>query len=100
MRNRVDRRLTTFARSMRVEPTDAELKLWYALRDGRLGGLKFRRQVPIGKFIGDFVCYERRLVIELDGSQHAESRRDAVRDAELSRRGFHVLRIWNNEFFA
>jgi very-short-patch-repair endonuclease len=59
--------------------------------------LKFRRQVPIGGAIVDFVCYERRLVIEVDGGQHSENARDKLRDAELRQRGFRVLRFWNND---
>jgi very-short-patch-repair endonuclease len=69
------------------------------LRDRRLVGIKFRRQVPIGRFIADFVCYEAKLVIELDGSQHLESEYDKRRDAELMRRGFEVLRFWNADLF-
>jgi very-short-patch-repair endonuclease len=97
MRHQVDRRLIGFARSMRKDATDAESSLWARLRAGRLGGLKFRRQVPIGSAIADFVCYDRHLIIELDGSQHADSTYDRRRDAELRRRGFRVLRIWNGE---
>jgi very-short-patch-repair endonuclease len=71
--------------------------LWGVLRDRRFTDYKFRRQVPIGPFIVDFACFDARLVIELDGSQHAEDPTDARRDAELARRGFRVLRVWNNE---
>jgi very-short-patch-repair endonuclease len=77
--------------------TDAERKLWYALRDRRFEGFKFRRQVPIGNFIADFVCYEHRLVIEVDGGQHAESVQDQHRDRWFAANGFRVLRFWNNE---
>jgi hypothetical protein len=62
-----------------------------------LVGFKFRRQVPIGPYFADFACYEGRLVVELDGSQHFESARDVRRDEELRRRGFEVLRVWNSE---
>ena len=86
-----------FARNMRAEPTDAEAKLWYHLRDGRLNGLKFRRQVPIGGSIVDFVCYERRFAIEVDGGQHADNAGDIERDSELRRRGFAVMRFWNDD---
>jgi very-short-patch-repair endonuclease len=89
--------LKTYACAMRREPTDAEAKLWRVLRGGRVGGFKFRRQEQIGPYIVDFVCYERRLVIELDGSQHAENRRDERRDAWLRSRGFEVMRFWNND---
>src|SRR6266571_5168766 len=64
------------ARSLRANMTDAERKLWFALRDRRLKEAKFRRQVPIGPYIVDFVCYPARLVIEVDGGQHAESAAD------------------------
>ena len=83
-----------FARSMRSAPTEAEERLWHELRDRRLDGIKFRRQVPIGKYIADFVCLDAKLVIEVDGSQHAESGQDSARDAELRRGGFRVLRFW------
>lgn len=59
--------------------------------------IKFRRQVPIGRFIADFVCAEARLIVEIDGSQHADSNHDRIRDAELKARGFRVLRFWNDE---
>ena len=85
------------ARSLRRNRTEAEARLWGLLRDRRLVGFKFRRQVPIGRYVVDFVCFDARLVVELDGSQHFESARDVRRDAELSARGFEVLRVWNNE---
>ena len=85
------------AKAMRHEPTPAEKALWHLLRDRRLEQHKFRRQVRIDPYIADFVCLERRLVIEVDGSQHAESDRDARRDAFLTRQGFSVLRFWNND---
>jgi very-short-patch-repair endonuclease len=77
--------------------TDAERKLWMHLRAHRLGGLSFRRQTPIGRFIVDFVCQERRLVIEVDGSQHAESSSDVERDQWLVSNGYRVLRFWNSD---
>ncbi|RAZ90137.1 hypothetical protein DPM33_15015 [Mesorhizobium hawassense] len=86
-----------FARSMRSEPTEAEDRLWQELRGRRLDKIKFRRQVPIGRFVADFVCAEARLIVEIDGSQHAESRRDQERDAELKASGFRVLRFWNDD---
>lgn len=85
------------ARALRLNMTDAERKLWYALRDRRFAGFKFRRQVPAGPFIADFVCLEERLVIEVDGGQHAESLRDQRRDRWFSANEFRVLRFWNNE---
>jgi len=83
------------ARAMRRAPTEAELRLWRLLRDRRLSGLKFRRQVPIGPYIVDFLCARARLIIEADGSQHEESARDERRDAYLARQGWVVLRFWN-----
>src|SRR5271166_5108006 len=85
------------ARTMRGTPTDAELRLWRLLRDRRLSSLKFRRQVPVGPYIVDFLCVGSRLIVEVDGSQHAESPRDEVRDAYLAREGWIVLRFWNHE---
>ena len=77
--------------------TDAERKLWFALRDRRFAGFKFRRQVPIGPFIADFVCFEARLVIEVDGGQHADSIQDQRRDRWFAANKFRVMRFWNNE---
>jgi len=85
------------ARALRSQMTDAEQKLWRALRDRRLRGIKIRRQVPIGPYIADFICYEKRLVIEVDGGQHADSPRDLRRDQWLATNGFRILRFWNNE---
>jgi very-short-patch-repair endonuclease len=95
MRQPVDDCLRGFARAMRKESTNAERRMWTRLRNGQLNGLKFRRQVPIGNAIADFVCYEHKLIVEVDGGQHSESAHDKVRDAELTRRGFRVLRFWN-----
>ncbi len=82
---------------MRREPTDAEAKMWRLLRDRRLSHLKFRRQIPFGNHILDFACFDKRLVIEIDGSQHAASEGDAVRSIALAAEGFRVLRYWNND---
>ena len=82
---------------MRHEPTDAEMAMWRLLRDRRLSTFKFRRQEPFKNYILDFVCFEKRLVIEIDGSQHAESESDAARDAALSAKGFAIARYWNND---
>lgn len=71
--------------------------MWRLLRDRRLSTFKFRRQVPFNTYILDFVCFDKRLVIEIDGSQHAESKRDAVREASLSAEGFSIARYWNND---
>ena len=85
------------ARKLRRAQTPHEAKLWALLRSRRLMDFRFRRQVPIGPYVADFVCHGRRLIVELDGSQHADSPGDSVRDAELRRRGYRVLRVWNNE---
>ncbi|WEK47009.1 MAG: endonuclease domain-containing protein [Candidatus Andeanibacterium colombiense] len=82
---------------MRREPTDAERKLWSILRGKRLSGRKFKRQQQIDRYIADFVCFEARLIVEADGSQHAESPSDAQRDAYLTGQGFRLLRFWNND---
>jgi very-short-patch-repair endonuclease len=94
-----DRTIVRRARALRLRlhMTDAERKLWYALRDRRFAGFKFRRQAPIGPFIADFVCFDRRLVIEVDGGQHAGSLRDRQRDRWFAANEFRVLRFWNNE---
>ena len=85
------------ARSLRRALTPAELSLWTRLRGRRLGGFKFARQEPIDRYYVDFVCRERRLIIELDGGQHAESPEDRHRDRTLCALGYRVLRIWNND---
>jgi very-short-patch-repair endonuclease len=85
------------ARALRRNATDAERILWRLLRDRRLAGVKFRRQVPIGPFVADFACISHRLVIELDGGQHADSLSDAERDAALAAAGWRVVRIWNHD---
>ena len=90
-------RLTGFARKLRRDMTDAEKALWQRLRARQLDGAKFVRQFPIGGFIADFACRSARLVIELDGGQHADSTRDAERTREIGRHGYIVLRFWNND---
>src|SRR6185312_7813563 len=84
-------------RALRRNSTDAERWLWRHLRNRNLGGLKFRRQVPLGSCIADFVCMEQRLVIELDGGQHLESESDEARTRALQRGGFRALRFWNHD---
>ncbi|MBV9636836.1 MAG: endonuclease domain-containing protein [Methylobacteriaceae bacterium] len=84
---------------MRSNPTEAERALWRLLRGRRRSGLKFRRQVPIGPYIVDFLCLERRLIVEADGGQHGESVRDATRDADPAAEGWQVIRFWNHEIF-
>ena len=86
------------ARSLRRNSTDAEIILWQHLRDSRLLGYKFRRQVPIGKYIVDFLCEDKAIIIELDGGQHMERESyDQIRTDWLEAYGFRVLRFWNND---
>ncbi len=86
------------AKTLRQTQTDAEHKLWYHLRAHRFMGRKFKRQKPIGRYVVDFVCLEEKLVIELDGGQHADHvEYDQERDAWLKNGGYTVLRFWNNE---
>jgi very-short-patch-repair endonuclease len=94
----VDRaRQLAFARRMRREPPAIERLLWRLLRDRRLEGLKFRRQLPIGRYVVDFVCLRHRLIIEADGPHHQNSPTDPIRDAWLRGQGFRVLRFANPE---
>jgi very-short-patch-repair endonuclease len=89
-----------FARQLRKEMTDAERWLWYELRAKRFAEKKFRGQAPIGDYIVDFVCHEARLIVELDGGQHALLvDKDNARTAWLNSRGFRVLRFWNSRVF-
>ena len=85
------------ARRLRRDSTAAERVMWGELRAHRFQGFGFRRQAPIGPYIADFVCHERRLVIELDGGQHDGSESDARRDRMLRQVGFQILRFWNND---
>jgi len=78
--------------------TDAERTLWYYLRAGRFQGRKFRRQVPLGRYVVDFLCEEARLIVEVDGGQHAEQvERDSARTQWLRAQGYAVIRFWNND---
>ncbi|MGF9562120.1 endonuclease domain-containing protein [Neorhizobium sp. JUb45] len=86
-----------YAKAMRTDSTKAENLMWQAMRNRQLEGFKFRRQVPTGGYILDFVCFEAQLIIEVDGGQHSESASDAVRDAYFRSQGFRVLRFWNDE---
>jgi very-short-patch-repair endonuclease len=97
MRQRVDGSKRTFAKALRAGATDAEITLWRLLRSRRLANMKFRRQVPIGEWIADFVSFQHHLIVEADGSQHADSVRDMRRDRDLVSRGFCIRRFWNNE---
>ena len=85
------------ARELRRNPTDAERLLWKKLRYWQVDGCKFRRQQPLGRYIVDFVCLQKRLIVEVDGGQHAEQANyDAERDGWLVDQGFVVLRFWND----
>jgi very-short-patch-repair endonuclease len=88
---------TARARSLRHRSTDAETKLWNRLRARAIGGHKFVRQEPIGPYIVDFICRERRLIIEVDGGQHATDSRDETRTKWLNGHNYRVLRFWNND---
>ena len=91
---------TKFARHLRRNESDAERKLWYKLRSRQFENLKFRRQHPIGKYIVDFVSLDKKIVIEVDGSQHDKSRNlenDKQRTSWLESEGFRVIRFWNND---
>jgi very-short-patch-repair endonuclease len=88
---------TSYSRNLRRNATIAEQRLWNRVRSRTLCGVKFVRQEPIGPYIVDLICRERRLIIEIDGGQHAASKRDAIRDQWLRDRHYRVLRFWNND---
>jgi very-short-patch-repair endonuclease len=97
---KVSSKLRSNARALRKKSTDAERILWSELRDHRLNGAGFRRQVPIGNYIADFMCHAAKLVIELDGGQHFSDRSeaaDAARSAVIGAKGFQVLRFGNHD---
>ena len=89
-------KLNALAGKLRKRSTNAEKLLWKHLRQKQIEGLKFRRQQAIDNYIVDFVCFENRLVIEIDGGQHSEEK-DKERDSYLKKQGFRVIRFWNNE---
>lgn len=95
MRSRILKTLRS--RELRANSTDAETKLWNRLRNRQIAGCKFVRQEPVGRYICDFVCRDRMIVVEADGGQHLESKRDEVRDRYLGEQGYRVLRFWNND---
>ena len=97
-RIRTDPKPLSHARRMRAEMTDAERRLWSRLRRRQIEGLHFRKQVEIGNYVVDFCCLKRRLIVEVDGSQHAEREaQDERRTDWLNDEGYRVLRFWNNE---
>jgi very-short-patch-repair endonuclease len=85
------------AKTLRSKMTDAERRLWYRLRAHRFGGIKFKRQVPVGSYVVDFACLSQKLILEIDGGQHADNEADCLRDQRLNELGFEVLRFWNND---
>lgn len=94
-------RLLSHARRMRHQPTDAEASVWRYLRAHRFAGFKFKRQQPIGPYIVDFVCFQQRLIVEIDGSQHQQNAEyDERRSRWLRSQGFTVLRFWNHDVLA
>lgn len=92
----VRRQTSPPAARLRRDQTDVERTMWFALRDRRLDGAKFRRQASIGPFVVDFLCVETSLIVELDGGQH-DVGRDAPRTLFLTERGYRVIRFWNND---
>jgi very-short-patch-repair endonuclease len=97
---KVPSKLRSNARVLRRNSTDAERLLWSELRNHRLNGAGFRRQVPIEKYVADFVCHAARLVVELDGGQHFSDQAeqlDAQRSAVIEAKGFHILRFSNHD---
>ena len=94
------KRLTDVSKKLRQQSTEAEKRLWSRLRSKQMHGFKFRRQQQIGNYIADFVCFEKGLIIELDGGQHAiDLKRDKQRDDWLRSEGFEVVRFWNTDVF-
>jgi len=90
--------LLPHAKSLRKKSTDAEHRLWFRLRAHRLKGFKFKRQVPIGPYIADFICIQKKLIIELDGGQHLTNKiYDTTRTDFLNSSGYQVLRFWNDD---
>lgn len=97
-KNNENKLLTQRARELRKKPTHAERFLWQYLRNSQMCGCKFRRQEVLGSYIADFVCFEPKLVIELDGGQHVEqSAYDAKRTEYMESLGYKVIRFWNDE---
>jgi very-short-patch-repair endonuclease len=90
---------TTFSRQLRQSGNEAEARLWLELKARKLGCFRFVRQFPIGPYFADFLCREKKLIVELDGSQHAENPRDLRRDRFLNQAGYSVLRFWNTDVF-
>lgn len=95
---RIKQQTTAFARALRSGMTDAEQRLWRAIRGKQILNCRFRRQHPIGNDFADFVCIDKKLVIELDGGQHQDQiAYDEQRTAFFKAQGWQVLRFWNND---
>lgn len=88
---------STIARRLRANATDAEIRLWSRLRRKQLAGFRFRRQQPVGPYVVNFCCLSARLIIEVDGGQHADSVRNERRTAWLETKGFPMIRFWNHD---
>ena len=95
-----DKIRTGMARRLRRDSTNAELRLWNKLRGRAINGHKFVRQQPIGRYVVDFLCREKRLVIEVDGGQHDDSERDRMRAQWLCEHNYRILRFWNNDIMS
>jgi very-short-patch-repair endonuclease len=92
--------LNNIARLLRKRPTETEKLLWRYLRSKQIDGFKFRRQQPIDNYVVDFVCFDKKIIIEVDGGQHAaDKEKDIERDNYFKKHGFKVLRFWNNDVF-
>ncbi len=90
--------LKELARNLRKNSTNAERKLWQCLRKRQIGGYKFRRQLVIEPYIVDFVCLEKKLIVELDGGQHLlQKNEDKLREEYLKKKGYRILRFWNDD---
>jgi very-short-patch-repair endonuclease len=97
MNEEISERIKKYSRLLRKNQTDAEYRIWKHIRARRFEGLKFKRQESIDMYIADFVCYEKRIIIEMDGGQHANNEKDKKREAYLIKQGFDVLRFWDND---
>jgi very-short-patch-repair endonuclease len=93
----VHRPTTIKARHLRKNQTEAEKLLWRTVRDRQLNGFKFKRQYPLWNYVADFICSELFLVVEVDGGQHCENKKDEIRTKFLQSKGYEVVRFWNNE---
>ena len=100
MTEKVHKPSTSMARKLRRNDTEAEKRLWSALRSRQFLGLKFRRQSPVGEFIADFLCEGMRIIVQADGGQHADNPADTDRTVRLQAAGYHVIRYWNNDIMS